>query len=183
MIDHYPNAVVSPSMNSSDAVFISWLGEKKIEGKLIFHWESGQNHIVGRDNYERGNLNEIISVVGSRGEHDSYIDFISECPGAATHYKALLANIYTLSARMLPSFDLVTLFHLCHSPEGSPHAFGPLTDKTLLVLFLSRLNREGRLLFSKHHSEAQRLLEDFVRQRRMAIDEENESLLVCRRTW
>ncbi|PYP88399.1 MAG: hypothetical protein DMF61_07350 [Blastocatellia bacterium AA13] len=184
IINQYDNAIVSPMADSSsDALFVSWLREKGIEGKTIFHWGSGQDHVVERDNYERGNPNEIISVVGSREEHDFYIEFITDFPGAATHYKVMFADIYTLSARMLPSFDLVTLFHLCQSPERKPSAHAPLTDKTLLVLFLSRLNPEGRLLFSKHTADSQRLPGEFIRQRRMAVDEESESLLVCRRTW
>src|SRR5262249_17297818 len=96
-----------------DLDFVRYLEARQLAGNLIFHFGTGAHHLVGKNNYERGNPNEILAIPASGDEHQAYIDFVVNHPAAANHYKVLFADIYTLNARMLPRFDLVTLFHLC----------------------------------------------------------------------
>ena len=149
---------------SPDPDFVGYLTSMNIKGKLIFHFGSGEHHLVGRDNHERGNPNEILAITASREEYGAYIDFVINNPVAANNYKVLFGDVYTLSPRMLPSFDLVTLFHLCEfydeqhdDIEGEPGAqqirlnssYSQLNDETLLALFLQKLNPGGKILFFK----------------------------------
>ena len=206
-----------------DLHFVQWLESKKIEGKVIFHFGTGEHHLVGKNNHDRGNPNEIMGIAASRKEHGAYIDFIVDNPGAANYYRVLFGDIYTLSPRMLPKFDIVTLFHLCEYYDKTGHgtgdwekgkgdgepgtgargagiagepeirlnsAYARLNDRKLLELFLSRLNQGGKILFFKQsgaygrdNTKAADLVNDFVYRKRMVIDEEYETLLVCLRPW
>ena len=149
---------------SPDPDFAGYLASRNVKGKLIFHFGTGEHHLVGKDNHERGNPNEILAITASREEHDAYIDFIINNPVAANYYKVMFGDIYTLSPVVLPTFDIVTLFHLCEyydvqcdyaddKPDAQrvhPNsAYSRLDDVTLLDLFLHKLSPGGKILFFK----------------------------------
>ena len=153
-LNYYDNSWQLVDYCPCDPNFVQFLASKKTEGKLIFHFGTGEHHLVGKDNYERGNPNEILAITASRREHDAYIDFIVNNPRAANYYKVLYADIYTLSPRMLPNFDIVTLFHLCEYYDevesGSPRLnseYARLDDESLLGMFLTKLNPGGQIAF------------------------------------
>lgn len=188
-----------------DLHFTQYLESRKVEGKLIFHFGPGKHHMVGKDNFERGNPNEIIAITASyeeatsrSGEHDAYIDFIVDNPAAANCYKVLFADIYTLSPRLLPSFDIVTLFHLCEYYDEQyfdgrkfnrlNSSYARLDDAGLLEMFLSKLNIGGKIFFFTKsggfiHGDrrAAKIVDDYVSQRKLVIEDEYETLLICGR--
>jgi SAM-dependent methyltransferase len=140
-----------------DLHFVEYLEKRGVEGKSIFHFGTGEHHLVGMRNHERGNPNEVFAITASRQEYRVYIDFIIDNPQAANYYKVMFADIYTLSPSLLPSFDIVTLFHLCEyydeNAEGSARfnpAYARTNDHGLLGLFLSRLNPGGQVVFFKN---------------------------------
>jgi hypothetical protein len=187
-----------------DLHFLEYLANKDLKDKLVFHFGTGDHHIVGKTNHERGNPNEIIGLTVSKQEYNSYIDFVISHPVAANFYKVLFTDIYTLSPRMLPVFDLVTLFHLGESYDEFPYyeqpyypsnvkeprlnsAYARLNDVTLLELFLEKLKPEGRILFFtksdgfREPYQAGKIVADFIRERKMVLEEEYKTLLICRR--
>ena len=216
-LNYYDNSWPLTLTNSPcDLHFVQYLESKNLEGKVIFHFGTGEHHLVGKINYERGNPNEILAVTASQEEHSAYIDFIVSNPVAANCYKVLFADIYTISSRMMPSLDIVTLFHLCEyydecrydrepavkheagskkrgpAPEETRlnSAYAQLNDVKLLELFLSKLNPEGKILFftqsgayGRHNDKAATIVNDFVYRKRMVIEDEYKSLLICARPW
>ncbi len=130
-----------------DVHFLDYLEEETITGKVIFHFGSGAHHVVGMKCSEMEPPNEVLAVTASREEYEAYIDLVIEKPQVARTYKVLFTDIYTLTPRILPAFDLITLFHLgeFHHPANS--AYAPLNDATLVDLMASKLNPDGRLLF------------------------------------
>jgi SAM-dependent methyltransferase len=135
---------------------VEYLEKKKVEGKAIFHFGTGEHHLVGKNNHERGNPNEILAITACRQEYEVYMDYIIEEPEAANSYKVMFGDIYTLSRRMMPSFDIVILFHLCEyydeNAAGNAQfnsAYARLNDHSLLELFLSLLNPGGQIVFFK----------------------------------
>ena len=178
-----------------DLHFVQYLEAKQLAGKTIFHFGTGDHHLVGKDNHERGNPNEILAITasyqpdtGRSGEHESYIEFTVNNPIAANYYKVLFADIYCLSARMLPSFDIVTLFHLCEFYNEEKSGYARLDDRKLLEMFLSKLNPGGKIVFYTKSAgyvdkgcKAAALVSDFVTQGRMSIEDEYQTLLICRR--
>ena len=92
--------------------------------------------------------------------------------------------IYTLTPRTLPSFDLITLFHLCEYYDGGSFRYTKLGDAGLVDLFLNKLSPSGRVLFykgSSHFAECRRIIDNFVEQARMAQVDEYKSLLAYSR--
>ncbi len=185
-----------------DLHFVQYLESRQVSDKLIFHFGTGEHHLVGKTNYERGNPNEILAVTLSRGEYDAYIDFVIANPAAANYYKVFFADIYTLSSRMLPSFDIATLFHLCEyyddreyrddedysefEKSGEPHlnsAYARLDDAGVLELFLGKLNPGGKLLFFKGSSmwewKPEKVVKAAISRGRLVVEDEYESLLIC----
>ena len=179
-----------------DLHFVQYLESKRLEGKMIFHFGTGDHHLVGTDNHERGNPNKILAITasyqpdtGGSGEHESYIEFIVNNPVAANYYKVLFADIYTLSPRMLPNFDIVTLFHLCEFYNEEKSVYARLDDRMLLEMFLAKLTPGGKILFYTKSSayvekgrKAARLIDEFLSTGRMGVEDEYETLVICRKT-
>jgi hypothetical protein len=164
-----------------DLHFVDYLKEAATVGKMIFHFGTGEHHLVGRNNFAAGAPNEILAITASRGEHDAYIDFIIDNPVAARSYKVLFGDIYTLSPRSLPEFDLVTLFHLCEFYDERTAAYAELDDSSLLELFVGRLRPDGNLFFykrSSHFSSCRALLQRMTEGGRLVHIGDYKSLLV-----
>ncbi|MGA9770412.1 MAG: hypothetical protein WBV94_15340 [Blastocatellia bacterium] len=125
--------------------------------------------------------NEILGITASREEYDKYIEFIIDNPMAAKSYKVIFGDVYTLTPRIIPDFDLVTLFHLCEFYVEEETAYAELNDYSLLELFLLKLNTGGRIFFykgSSHFAKSREIIESFVGKGRMFQIEEYKTLLV-----
>ncbi len=168
-----------------DVHFLEYLKENRITGRVIFHFGTGSHHIVGRTNAEAPEPNEVFGITASRREYLAYINYIIANPRSAVYYKAVFADVYTLTPGMLPRFDLVTLFHLCEFYDRSKSAYAPLDDEGLIDLFLDRLNPGGRILFYKfsgkgNDKKARAILTRAVRAGKLIPDGEYQSLLIYR---
>src|SRR5262249_483779 len=159
-----------------------YIESRKLRNKVIFHFGTGEHHFLGKINHECGNPNEIIGITACKEEHDAYVDFIVNNPAAANYYKVLYADIYTLSPRVLPMFDIVTLFHLCEYYDEQKSAYARLDDIGLLEMFISKLNPGGRLLFFKgsdgflkRDRKAARIFDDFIEKRKIFLEDKHET--------
>lgn len=185
----------TPRLNISDAAwplrvdlcpcdtdFVAWLKARRIAGRTVFHFGTGSHHIVGVENARLKRPNRVLGVTASRGEYESYIDLVSADPALAISYKALFLDIYTLDARLLPEFDVVTLFHLCEFYDPERSSYAPLDDRKLLMLFLEQLAPKGRIVFylgSNGRDAMLRLVNQFIAAGKLAIAERVGALLVC----
>lgn len=167
-----------------DVQFAEYLRANGVRDKVIFHFGTGEHHVLGRMNFEADGPNEILGITASREEYDKYIEFIINNPVAAKTYKVIFGDIYTLTPRIIPDFDLVTLFHLCEFYDEEESAYTDLNDYSLLELFLTKLNPGGRIFFykgSSHFARCRDIVESFVGQGKMAQVEEYKTLLVYSR--
>jgi hypothetical protein len=130
-----------------DLEFVEYLKQSKIQGKSIFHFGTGVHHLVGIENQQLSQPNEVIGITASEPEHKSYVELILKDSTLAKFYKVIFADIYTLTSKTIPNLDVIALFHLCefYLPENAPLVHQ--NDKTLLELFISKLNPDGKLLF------------------------------------
>lgn len=164
-----------------DVHFLEYLHANDIKDKLIFHFGTGEHHILGKTNFETGGPNEILAITCSPHEYDKYIGFIVDNPPAARTYKVIFGDVYTLTPRIIPAFDLVTLFHLCEFYNQERSAYAQLDDSSLLDLFVSKLNPGGRIFFYQQSSDftrAQAIIESFVEQRKLILVDAYKTLLV-----
>jgi hypothetical protein len=178
-----------------DVDFTDYLDEREIRGKSIFHFGSGEHHHLGRWNHAARAAHEILSVTASKAELLAYVDLIAGQPEIALGYQVLFTDVYALAPRLLPAFDLVTLFHLCEFYDPATAAYARLDDASLLDLFVDRLNPGGLLFFytgsrgSRRSNDpqesgfagARRLLDRQLKAGRLAEREAYKSLLVCAR--
>ena len=164
-----------------DMHFVEYLQAEGVQDKVIFHFGTGAHHILGKMNLEAAVPNEILAITASREEYDSYIEFIIANPLAAKTYKVIFGDIYTLTPRIIPNFDFVTLFHLCEFYDEGSFQYAGLDDFGLLDLFLAKLNRGGRVFFykgSSHFARCQLIIDRFLDQAKMVQVDEYKALLV-----
>jgi SAM-dependent methyltransferase len=164
-----------------DLDFLDYLDACDFRKGTVFHFGSGAHHVVGREIARRCPDIDVLSITASQGEYQRYMDMIVANPRAANSYKALFADIYTLSAAMLPMFDYVTLFHLCEFYSERANHYARLNDDSLLELFVDRLKPRGRILFyarSKDFAGAELVIDRAVQRGRIRLVEHFKSLLV-----
>ena len=163
-----------------DIHFVEYLRAQGIKDKVIFHFGTGEHHLLGKMNLEASVPNEILAITASREEYDSYIKFIIDNPLAAKTYKVIFGDVYTLTPRIVPNFDLVTLFHLCEFYDEGSSLYAELDDSALLDLFLSKLNPGGRAFFykgSSHFAKCRAIIDQFVSEAKMVQVDEYKTLL------
>ena len=171
-----------PDVCPCDVDLCDYLAARGVRGVSIFHFGSGGHHLVGRRNLEDGLENEIWSITVSRDEHAAYVDEVVRRPALGRRYRVLFGDIYDLSPAALPTFDLVTLFHLCEFAPP-PGAGRRLNDAGLLALFRARLVPGGRLMLyegSFARAAAAAVAERAVARGELALEERWKSLLVYR---
>ncbi len=130
-----------------DVHFTQWLTEKAISGASIYHFGSGSHHHVGLDNLKRGEPNTIVCVTASPGEYDAFIKMAIAEPRLSHAYSVHFGDIYLFNGRLLPRFDVVTLFHLCEFRDERNDAYGALTDEAVLRRAIDQTNSGGFVLF------------------------------------
>lgn len=132
---------------SCDLDFVEYLKHQKIEQKNIFHFGTGGHHIIGLENQKLIQPNQILGITASAPEHQAYVNFVIKNPALAKYYKVIFVDIYTLTANNLPRLDIVNLFHLCEYYLSENAALVHHNDRSLLELFLDRLNPDGKIIF------------------------------------
>ncbi|WP_426042595.1 hypothetical protein [Brevundimonas sp. TWP2-3-4b1] len=79
-----------------------------------------------------------MGITATRKEYDTYIDLVTHRPELARTYCVYFGEIYTANAALLPTFDVVTLCHLCEFRTEENDTYGALTDLELTRLFTER---------------------------------------------
>ncbi|BCX19133.1 MAG: hypothetical protein KatS3mg117_2815 [Geminicoccaceae bacterium] len=130
-----------------DQHFLDWIAARELRGARIFHFGTGNHHLVGRRSAEDGRGNLVLGITASPREHESYVNLVIDRPELGRTYKVLFGDIYQLEPRLLPEFDVVTLFHLGEFRSEKNAAYGAMTDGELAELLLEKLVPGGWLLF------------------------------------
>jgi hypothetical protein len=121
----------------------------RISNAAIFHFGTGNHHVVGIDAALNGRNNAVLAITASVGEYESYIKLVIERPEVGRVYKVLFGDIYQLDGRLLPALDVITLFHLCEFRSEVQDAYGALTDRELVELMIEKLEPGGHILLYK----------------------------------
>ncbi len=169
-----------PASCPCDVHFCEYLEQRGVRGKSIFHFGTGGHHVVGLRNHAQAWANDIQGLTVAPGEHARYVRMVIRDPALAAHYKVAFGDIYSLSAALLPSFDLVTLFHLCEFADTTSTG-RRLDDAGLVRLFCEHLAPGGRLLLyrgSFGYTRAASLIGHAVDQGWLSFVEEYQSLVI-----
>lgn len=165
-----------------DVHFTRWLGEQGLRDQRIFHFGTGDHHHVGLQAPGAGH--SVIGITATEAEVSSYIKLVVENPDLGRHYKVLFSDIYQTNLGLLPSFDIVTLFHLGEFWSVNNAPFAAMDDRGLLAGMAAKVVPGGHIAFftgSFAYDVAERLIPEVLPGLGFVEGEPSRSLRVFRR--
>jgi hypothetical protein len=166
-----------------DVHFTRFLAERGLSGQRIFHLGTGDHHHVGLQ-APAGN-HAVLGITATEPEYSSYIRLAVENPHLGKFYKVLFSDIYQINPRLLPEFDIVTLFHLCEFWSQANAPFAALDDRGVLEALSRKVRAGGLVLFytgSFAYDAAARLIPDWQAGTGFVEEPGYESLRIFRKT-
>ncbi|MDB5534375.1 MAG: hypothetical protein JWO28_2690 [Hyphomicrobiales bacterium] len=167
-----------------DVHFCDWLEKTNIKNAAIFHFGTGGHHIVGIRTAENGSNNAVMGITASPQEYETFVQLASERPDVEKTYKTFFGDIYQLDARLLPEFEVVTLFHLCEFRTEKNDEYGALTDRQVTDMLTDKTKPGGYILFytgSYAFDKAQGVIAGWEKDKPVEKVGLYESLLVYRK--
>ncbi|WP_375460882.1 hypothetical protein [uncultured Enterovirga sp.] len=136
-----------PAECPCDQDFVLWLDEMAVRDAAIFHFGTGGHHHVGIECARPDRRNAVLGITAAPKELDTFVELAIARPDVLRHYNVLFGDIYLLNSRLLPVFDVVTLFHLCEFRGEKNDAYGGMTDLDLTRLLTDHVRPGGHILF------------------------------------
>ena len=130
-----------------DVDFVDWLDANHITDAAIYHFGTGAHHFVGIECARPERRNAVLGITAAPQEYDAFIKLVIERPDILRHYNAVFGDIYLSNRRLLPEFDVVTLFHLCEFRGEKNDAYGAMSEIELLNLLTDKTRSGGSILF------------------------------------
>jgi hypothetical protein len=130
-----------------DLDFVAYLNDKGVRDAAIFHFGTGNHHIVGLKMAENGSNCAVLGITASPQEYDEYIDLLITNPRLGFTYKVFFGDIYQLDPRLLPELDYVSLFHVGEFRSSENDAYGALTDLQMTLVLADKVRPGGEILF------------------------------------
>lgn len=130
-----------------DVDFIAWLDQNRITHAAIYHFGTGGHHHVGIECAKPERSNAVLGITAAPREHQRYLELAIARPEVLRHYNCIFGDIYLINEKLLPSFDVVTLFHLCEFRGKENDAYGALTDRQVLDILTAKTRPGGHILF------------------------------------
>ena len=150
-----------------DIHFVDYLQETKAKDAAIFHFGTGNHHIVGLKLAANGSNCAVLGITASPQEYDDYVDLLIKNPRLGHTYKAYFGDIYQLDGRLLPPFDYVTLFHAGEYRTEANDSYGALTDREVALVLADKIKPGGEMLFysgSFAYDQAEAIAKELVRE-------------------
>jgi hypothetical protein len=167
-----------------DLHFVEYLAQKGASNAVIFHFGTGNHHIVGLKMAENGSNCAVLGITASPQEYDDYVELLIKNPRLGHTYKAYFGDIYQLDARLLPPFDYVSLFHVGEFRTPENDAYGALTDLEMTLMLADKIKPGGEVLFysgSFAYDKAEAVGKELVRQRAFEPAADYKSLRIFRK--
>lgn len=130
-----------------DVHFIEWLDRNGITDSTIYHFGTGGHHHVGIECAKPERRNTVLGITAAPQEHEKYVELAIARPDVLRYYNAVFGDIYLLNEKLLPTFDVVTLFHLCEFRGEKNDAYDALTDLEVTNLLTDKTRPGGHILF------------------------------------
>jgi hypothetical protein len=130
-----------------DVHFVEWLDAQGITDSTIYHFGTGAHHHVGIECARPERRNAVLGITAAPQEYDRYVELAIARPDVLRYYNAVFGDIYLLNGKLLPTFDVVTLFHLCEFRGEKTDSYDGLTDLDVTNLLTDRTRPGGYILF------------------------------------
>jgi hypothetical protein len=169
-----------------DVHFNQWAADQKLRGKSIYHFGTGTHHVIGMEQATNGSGNVVFAITASIEEYEAYVKLVTDKAQIAKNYLAYFGDIYLTNERLLPEFDVVTMFHLCEFfyPNTDSAEYGGLTDRKVLDLFTDKTAKGGHILFytkSIKFGDAKPVIAAWEKDKGVEKVDEFKTLLVYRK--
>jgi hypothetical protein len=89
----------------------------------------------------------VLGITAAPQEYEKYVELAIARPEVLRHYNVIFGDIYLLNPKLLPVFDVVTLFHLCEFRGERTDAYGGATDLEVANLLTDKTRPGGYILF------------------------------------
>jgi hypothetical protein len=165
-----------------DVHFMQFLSQSSRKEQRIFHFGTGDHHHVGIEAAKIGH--SVLGVTATDHEYQSYIRLVIENPHLGKAYKVLFSDIYQTNLRLLPRFEIVTLFHLCEFWSEHNAPFAALDDRGVLHGMAKLVESGGLMMFytgSFAYAGAAKLLETFEKEAGFVEEAPAQTLRVFRK--
>jgi hypothetical protein len=131
----------------------------------------------------------VLGITAAPQEYEKYVELAIARPDVLRFYNAVFGDIYLLNEQLLPSFDVVTLFHLCEFRGEKNDAYDALTDLEVANLLTDKTRPGGHILFFTTSfafdwdgpMSAKRVIAQWEKERDVERVGEYKSLLVYRK--
>jgi hypothetical protein len=130
-----------------DIHLVAWLDQQKITNASIYHFGTGGHHYVGVECAKPQRRTSVLGITASPQEYQNYVRLVTGRPEVMRYYNAVFGDIYLLNEKLLPTFDLVTLFHICEFRGPQTDAYNGLTDLAVTNLLTDKTRPGGHILF------------------------------------
>jgi hypothetical protein len=167
-----------------DVHFLEYLKQKQAHNAAIFHFGTGNHHIVGLKTAEDGANNAVLGITASPQEYDDYMELLIQNPRLGQTYKAYFGDIYQLDPRLLPEFDYVTLFHVGEFRTPDNDSYGGLTDLEMTLVLADKVKPGGEILFftnSYAYDKAEAVAAELIKIRPFTHVADHKTLKVYRK--
>lgn len=165
-----------------DVHFTGYLGEKGLTGQRIFHFGTGDHHHVGLQAPAGGHA--VLGITATQAEYESYIRLATDNPHLGKYYKVLFSDIYQINPRLLPEFDIATLFHLCEFWSETNAPYAAMNDAGVLDAISGLVRPGGLVLFytgSFAYSAAAKLIPEWAEKHGFSEEKPHETLRLFRK--
>jgi len=172
-----------------DVHFIEWLDRNGITDSTIYHFGTGGHHLVGIECASPARRNAVLGITAAPQEYETYVQLAIQRPEVLRRYNAVFGDIYLLNERLLPVFDVVTLFHLCEFRGEQTDRYGGLPDLEVTNLPTDKtVPRRHILFFTKSYAfdwegpmSGKRVIAAWEREKPVTRVGEYKTLLVYRK--
>ena len=120
-------------------------GREEGQGPSVFHFGTGNHHIVGLKLAENGSNNAVLGITASPQEYDDYVELLIKNPRLGHTYKAYFGDIYQLDAPpAAASSTMSALFHVGEFRTPENDSYGALTDLEMTLVLADKLQARRR---------------------------------------
>jgi hypothetical protein len=129
----------------------------------------------------------VFAITASIEEYEAYLRLVTDKSAVSKNYLAYFGDIYLTNPKLLPEFDVVTLFHLCEFffPNTASKEYGGMTDRAVLDLLTDKTRPDGHILFytrSIAFEKAKAVIAEWEKAKPVERVGEFKTLLVYRKT-
>ena len=169
------------------ATFTSSSGStsSSITDASIYHFGTGGHHYVGVECAKPERRTSVLGITASNQEYQNYVRLVTRRPEVLRYYNAIFGDIYLLNEKLLPTFDLVTLFHLCEFRGPQTDAYGGITDLAVANLLTDKTRPGGHVMFyndSFAYEKAKPVIAQWEKERPVERIGEYKTVVIYRKT-